>query len=95
MRRAWTVLLALVLACGHTDTYHATGDVLAVDADQRHVTIRHDDIPGLMGAMTMRFAVDAPATLHGVAPGTHVRFVLRQAEDGFAIVDLRAVAGGG
>ena len=54
MRRL--AVLAFVLGCGQP-TYVATGDVIAVDPAALEVTIRHEDIPGLMGAMTMPFHV--------------------------------------
>jgi len=77
------VLMAL-LACGHGHEYTGVGDVVAVDASALHVTIRHEDIPGYMGAMTMRFAAASPAVLEGVTSGAHVRFVLR--DDGEPVV---------
>jgi Cu/Ag efflux protein CusF len=81
--RAVIVLAILVLgvACRDTNTYTGTGNVVAVDDAHRHVTIRHDDIPGLMSAMTMRFEVRAPALLDGIAPGARVGFdVVREGE---------------
>jgi protein SCO1/2 len=36
-----------------------TGEILAVNADRRTLTILHDDIKGLMPAMTMEFGVSA------------------------------------
>jgi len=60
-------------------TYRGVGDVVAVDPARLQVTINHDDIPGLMAAMTMSFPVTAAELLSGLAPGTRVRFdVLRQ-----------------
>ena len=79
MRRGLAAaLLAVALcACGRGHEYTGVGDVVDVDAPRLHVTIRHDDIPGYMGAMTMRFAVASPAVLDGVTAAAHVRFVLR------------------
>src|SRR5262249_59882936 len=51
------------------------------------VTIRHDEIPGLMGAMTMAFAVRSPQLLAEARPGTRVRFGLVQ--DGSDLVVTR------
>jgi Cu/Ag efflux protein CusF len=71
-------LLALALAaCGRGHEYTGVGEVVAIDEPRLHATIRHEDIPGFMGAMTMRFAVASPDVLAGVASGAHVRFVLR------------------
>ncbi|TMA52187.1 MAG: hypothetical protein E6J76_07965 [Deltaproteobacteria bacterium] len=54
------------------------GDVVAVDEKAERVTISHDDIPGLMGAMTMGFSVRSPQVLAAARPGTRVRFGLEQ-----------------
>src|SRR5207249_3361643 len=47
-----------------------------VDAGARQVTINHEDIPGLMPAMTMTFAVRSPSVLADVTAGSRVRFDL-------------------
>ena len=54
------------------------GDIVAVDEAASRVTIRHDDIPGLMGAMTMAFVVRSPQMLAEARAGTRVRFGLVQ-----------------
>ena len=56
--------------------YPLHGQVLAVDADRDQVTIRHQDIPGLMPAMTMSFPVASPALLDGLVAGDLVTGVL-------------------
>jgi Cu/Ag efflux protein CusF len=75
---AWTAvgLMALVLACRGPTTYPAVGDVIAIDDPPRHVTISHDDIPGLMPAMTMTLPLRSAAVLAGITPGMRVRFLL-------------------
>jgi Cu/Ag efflux protein CusF len=83
-----TALLLFACACGHSATYSGTGDVVAVDDPPRHVTIRHDDIPDLMPAMTMAFAVRTPAVLAGVAPGIRVRFQLVREEHGLVVTEV-------
>src|SRR5437763_1384016 len=83
------VVLTLALGCGRS-TYTATGDVTAVDPAALRVTISHDDIPGLMGAMTMAFPVRSADVLAGIAPGTRVRFELVRA--GHDLIVTRLVA---
>jgi protein SCO1/2 len=39
--------------------YPLTGEVVSVNLAQHKVTVAHDDVPGLMPAMTMEFAVSA------------------------------------
>lgn len=70
----WVVpLLAasiLPAACGsRARRYELRGQVLAVDRDRQEVTIRHDDIPGFMPAMTMPFRVEPAELLEGRTPG--------------------------
>ncbi|HZP41081.1 MAG TPA: copper-binding protein [Candidatus Binatia bacterium] len=96
MRRALAAvaLAGALLGCGRGREYTGVGDVLAVDEPRLQATIRHEDIPGLMGAMTMRFAAASPDVLAGVAPGAHVRFVVR--DDGAPVlVRVTAIPPGG
>ncbi|HLY37401.1 MAG TPA: copper-binding protein [Candidatus Binatia bacterium] len=72
------MVLVGALGCGRTSTYSADGDVIAVDEQRQRVTIAHDDIPGLMPAMTMQFPVASPAVLAGANAGTRVRFELER-----------------
>jgi Cu/Ag efflux protein CusF len=76
-------LLALPLAgCGGGED-ESPGDpasravVVAVDAAKGEITLDHEDIPGLMGAMKMTFHID-PALLTGIEPGQQVEFRARE-----------------
>jgi protein SCO1 len=70
-----SLALAAVLAvggCRSTEPpsrYPLRGQILAVDAEQQQVTVRHDDIPGLMPAMTMSFPVASAELMEGREPG--------------------------
>jgi len=57
-------------------TYTGVGDVVSVDAAALELTINHDDIPGLMPAMTMVFPVRDSSVITTAEPGTRVRFEL-------------------
>lgn len=52
--------------------YPLTGEVVSVDGARHTLTVRHEAVPGLMGAMTMEFAVSAgdAASVH---PGERIR----------------------
>jgi Cu/Ag efflux protein CusF len=89
-RRALAVVLLALVACGRDVEYVGAGEVVSVDEPRLHVTIRHEDIPGLMGAMTMRFAVGSPDVLAGVEPGAHVRFRLRPAGGDYVVTRVEA-----
>jgi WD40 repeat protein/Cu/Ag efflux protein CusF len=83
-------LLALVgaLACATPAEHEATGFIVSVDPAARTATIRHLDIPGVMGAMTMRFPVQSAGVIAGVAPRDFVRFVLREREGKLVVVRM-------
>ena len=49
--------------------YELTGQVLAVQQDRSELTVRHDDIPGFMPAMTMTYQVAPASLLNGRKPG--------------------------
>ena len=57
-------------------TFTLTGQVLSVDREKQLVTIRHEDIDGLMPGMTMSFPVTKPELLDGREPGELVRGTL-------------------
>ncbi len=77
-------ILALVIflaACSHQPPpkrYELNGRVVAVDRNLRQLTIAHDEIPGLMSAMTMPFTVSKGSNwaLNDIAPGDSIRATL-------------------
>ena len=63
-------LLALTLTgCSTSKEYPLTGQVLAVDANQQVLTVKHQDIAGFMPGMTMPFKVEDAKELEGRKPG--------------------------
>jgi protein SCO1/2 len=85
MRRVCAVLIALSLllltACTKKPAgkrYELNGDVVAVDSAAHQITVAHEDIPGLMGSMTMPFLV-APKdewVFGKIAPGDKIHATL-------------------
>lgn len=77
--------------------YEVTGVIRqALDASQR-IRIAHDDIPGVMPAMTMAFQVTPATDAVGLKPGDRVRFKLHANESNwfvssFALVGAEASA---
>lgn len=59
--------------------------------EKGQVVVKHDDIPGVMPAMTMRFRI-APEESAGLAPGTEVFGRVEKRDDGWWIFDLRRVS---
>jgi protein SCO1/2 len=93
-RRFLLLLLWLALACGGPKLYDADGTVTEVRPDLRQVVIDHEDIPGLMPAMTMNFDVD-PEIVAGLAPGDAVRFRLTREGEIYKIVTIAKVGEAG
>jgi protein SCO1/2 len=67
-----------VIACGggNARQYELRGQVLAVDRAKGEITIKHEDIPRFMPAMTMPFRVRDARLLDGRAPGDLVTATL-------------------
>jgi protein SCO1/2 len=81
MTIALAVTAALFAAgCGRNGPdhrqYQLHGQVLSLTPDRMEATIKHDEIPGFMPAMTMPYKVQDPALLDGVAPGDVVDAIL-------------------
>ncbi len=74
-------ILLLVLGCsdeeGGPGVYPARGIVEDVDVERAQVLIDHEDVPGLMPAMTMNFAVPDEEVLNGLATGQVIEFDMR------------------
>ncbi len=56
--------------------YDLDGKILAVDAAHKKLTIAHKEIPGLMGAMTMDYAVNESWVVRAAKPGDHITATL-------------------
>lgn len=83
MQTRFSLLIAVGLASlvslplmARDHVFSVQGTVRAPLDNTGHVTIAHDDIPGLMPAMTMSFAVADPAGAALLTPGDRVRFQL-------------------
>jgi len=61
--------LFFVAACGNAKHYEMKGQVLAVDRDKVEILVKHEDIPGLMSAMTMPYKVESVTMLDNLGPG--------------------------
>jgi protein SCO1/2 len=89
-------LLVLVVLVGcksdatrRTDNeYDVRGKVVGLNPDKPAVTLDHEDIPGLMKAMQMEFAVADARLLEGVKVGDHVQGRLKKADSGYVITRL-------
>ena len=87
-------LLLVVAACDSEPHYVGVGDVLDVDEAVRQVTIRHDEIAGLMDAGTTRFAVPSDEPRAALTPGARVRFEVRRTGPELVVTRATALAQG-
>jgi protein SCO1/2 len=62
-------------------SYPLSGEVVSADVARKVLVVRHDDIPGLMPAMTMEFAVSA-VDVAAARPGQRIRADLIPEEKG-------------
>jgi protein SCO1/2 len=93
------LLLALaVLGCNPTQLeervrrVEAAGVVQSVAPTLRQVVIDHDDIPGVMPAMSMSFDVADASLLDGLEPGQTIAFTLELGSRSMRVVEARVVA---
>jgi len=102
----WLVVLALsllVVGCkgggegtsrtGGEKLYDVRGKVVAVDPAKPAVTLDHKDIPGLMKAMQMEFAVEDVKLLEGIKVGDRVQGRLKKGESGYVLTQLEKRTG--
>jgi protein SCO1 len=72
MDRRVLVLLAALLAaasCSSAKRYEMRGQILAVNRDRMEILVKHEEIPGLMSAMTMPWKVRTAGMLDNLGPG--------------------------
>lgn len=74
---------------GAAKEYDVQGKVVAVSEDQRSITLDHEDIPGLMKAMEMKFNVQEPSVLERIEAGDNVTGRLRVEGSDYTIVSLK------
>jgi len=84
-------IAALALACGGPSRYQAEGVVEEIQREYGQVVIDHEDIPGLMPAMTMNFDVADPALLDELAPGQRIEFVVEYDQRGYRVVAAEVI----
>lgn len=93
-RRLLATALALAtLGCGARDTFPAHGVVRDVLVEEGQISIEHEDIPGLMPAMTMSFDAD-PELIATLEPGQRIDFSVRHRGASYRVVSAQVVEAG-
>ncbi len=52
--------------------YATRAEVISAEPQRQMITVRHDDIPGLMPAMTMSYMVADPKQIESLKPGDKI-----------------------
>lgn len=71
--------------------WRVKGKIVSVDAAAKRIRIDHENISGLMGAMTMTFPVEDAAVLDGLEAGAAVEFELTQTSRGLVVTAVRKI----
>jgi len=86
--RHWIPTLALLTSCWGSNAHILQGEVVGIKSSTELV-IRHDDVPGLMPAMTMPFKVRDPRLLDGLEPGDKVYARLITSDEEWWLAHIR------
>lgn len=81
----------LFVGCSLERSYEVRGRVVGFGDDPRTVIVEHEDIPGLMPAMTMPFQALDAAAVQALDVGDAVAFTLHVAPDSSWISDVAAL----
>lgn len=88
-------VLALVVLAGACSraarVYDARGVVRDVQKEYAQLVIEHEDIEGLMPAMTMNFGVGDPALLETLEPGDRIEFRLEVTPRSYRVLEAKVV----
>lgn len=63
------------------------GKVVAIVAAKNQIVLRHDEIKGQMGAMTMGYALASPSLAQGLKPGDSVKFRIDNAKKAVVAIE--------
>jgi Cu(I)/Ag(I) efflux system protein CusF len=72
-----------------TATYHSLGVVKSLNAKLPSIEIDHEDIEGLMPAMTMDFYLRDQSLLAGLKLGDRVEFTIENGVGGLKVTEIR------
>ena len=79
------------LATENVKRHPLRGVITAVYADRGSIMVKHDEIPGVMRAMTMLFRVDA-ATLKSAEKGQTITAMMSRQSDEWWLHDVKVAA---
>jgi protein SCO1/2 len=80
------LMLAMLAGCAApkppAKEYQMRGEVMGLDAPDHVATIKHEAIPGFMGAMTMGYPVKDPAEFSKLSVGEPITATIYQSQSG-------------
>ncbi len=96
-RALWFAAIVVVFACGSgaEKVFEGVGIVREVRADLKQVVLEHEDIPGLMPAMTMSFDVPDVALLSTLSAGQKIRFRVTYTGQSYRVIGVEKLGSAG
>jgi protein SCO1/2 len=88
---ATALLLCACSAPSDRKEYRLQGQILSIAADHREANIKHEDIKGLMPAMTMPYKVRDAKQFDGIAPGDLINATLVVVSNDAYLKDVKKV----
>lgn len=61
--------------------YEGEGEVRIVKLEDKLIVVKHGEIPGFMGAMTMGYPVEPPELMKGLQKGDKIKFKIDAAKE--------------
>lgn len=78
-------------AAVQTTTYQGVGVVKSMNPQFPSIEIDHEEIKGLMAAMTMEFYVKDKSLMQGLAAGDHIEFTIEYGVGGLKITAIKKI----
>jgi Cu/Ag efflux protein CusF len=103
MAAAWLVLMLALVGCGSPKAADASraspakeyamhGEIMKLDADGHVATIKHENIPGFMNAMTMGYQVKDAAEFSKLKVGDPINATVYVKDDDMWVGNIQKAA---
>ena len=81
---------SMQMEMGKEGVVEGQGKVVAIVAAKNQIVLKHDEIKGQMGAMTMGYALASPSLAQGLKPGDAVKFRIDAAKKEIVAIERLA-----
>lgn len=75
---------------GKEGIFEGQGKIVAIVPAKNQIVLKHDEIKGQMGAMTMGYALASPSLAQGLKPGDSVKFKIDNAKKTIVAIERLA-----